>query len=171
MSNKTQIKLTIENDYNSNLSHQLKTESIQNLLTELDLFCEVSNHNFYNIIKELQPNKTYKDDYKDSLIVNAKGYYQGDWQEYKIFYNKKDTNIKTLNCLVDELEKSFTHEHDYIAKVNELIIINDKTYIGNNAEYYSFYINDIEFPNQNDVLNEFNYIYGIKYDILEIDID
>ena len=169
----TKIKVTINNDYDSDLAYNIRNEDIRYLLTELDIYCEVSNNSFINIVQELQTTITYncKSDYKDKLIVNATGYSQGDWQEYILYYNKKETNKGYLKQLVNLLEKSFTHQNNYIAYTNELVEIENKFYSGENTECFGFCVNEIEFPKSENVIKEFKDQFGIEYDIIECIID
>lgn len=166
-----QITVTIMNDYNSSLSYELRNENIEYLLSQLDLYCEVSNSNFINMVEQLQQNETYKDNYKDILTVNTTGYSQRDWQEYKLYYNKKNTDINTLNRLVNELEKSFTHQNDYFVTKYEEVTINNKVYKSEPIDYNSFCITNIEFPDDDDIIKEYINRFGIDYDNIEINID
>ena len=104
------------------------SENICDLLTELNLYCEIKNNSFVNIIEELQTTKNNSNNYTDRLIINAVGYCQSDWQEYTLHYNKDEVNKAYLKQLIKLLEKSFTHFNDYIAYVNELVTIDNKTY-------------------------------------------
>ena len=170
---KTKTKITIENDYNGTLSYELSNENIEYLLTKLDLYCEVSNNRLINIVEDLQKTTSYncKSDYTDKLIVNATGYNQSDWQKYILYYNKKETNKDYLKQLVDLLEKSFTHQNNYIAYITELIEIDNKFYSNENTECFGFCINEIEFPESENVIKEFNDQFGIEYDIIECNLN
>ena len=169
----TKTKITIENDYNSTLSYELSKGNIKYLLTKLDLYCEIINNSFINIVEELQTTNSYncKSDYIDKLIVNATGYSQGDCQEYTLYYNKKETNKDYLKQLVGLLEKSFTHQNDYIAYVSELIEIDNKFYSSENTDCFGFCVNDIEFPEKENVIKEFKDQFGVEYDIIECNIN
>lgn len=167
----TTTKVVIKKDYNTNLCYDIWNEDISYLLTKLDLCCEIKNNSFVNIIEELQTTKNYSNNYKDNLIVNAVGYSQSDWQKYTIYYNKDDVNKSYLKQLIKLLEKSFTHLNDYIAYVDELVTIDNKTYSSESTEYLGFCVNQIEFPQSENIIKEFKEQYGIEYDIIECTIN
>jgi hypothetical protein len=169
MTNKINIntKVVIKKDYNSNLSYDIRNQNIGYLLTELDLYCEIKNNSFVNIIKELQATNAYNNNYTDKLIINAVGYSQSDWQEYTLHYNKDEINKAYLKQLIKLLKKSFTHLNDYIAYVNELVTVDNKTYSSVNTECFGFCVNQTEFPESESIIKEFNEQFGIKYDTIE----
>jgi len=163
----TTTKVVIKEDYNSDLCYDIMNENICYLLTELDLYCEIKNNSFVNIIEELQTSKNYNNNYKDKKIVNAIGYSQSDWQEYTLYYNKDNVNKSYLKQLIKLLEKSFTHLNNYIAYVNELVTIDNKTYSSETTECFGFCVNKIEFPESENIIKEFDEQFDIKYDIIE----
>lgn len=165
---KTIIK--ISNDYYSDLSYQMFREQINYLVNELDIFCEVKNDKFENIVEREKRYLSSKDDYKNKTIVNAIGYSQGDWQEY-ILYHNLDENDNDLKILVDELKKSFTHFNDYFVEKFEQEEIKGKKFNSEVLDITSFSITDIEFPDENDILDAYIEIYGKDFDKCIIEVD
>jgi hypothetical protein len=157
----TKIKIEIDRDYYSTLSYDFWNDDIRYILEQLDLHCEISNNHLINIVNDLNKNKTYKDDYNTKTIVNATGYCQSDWQTYKLYYNK-DIDSDLLSQLIKLLERSFTHQNDYIVTKKEVIIIKGKEY-ETIEDYTSFCINHIEFPEDDDIIKEYIAIYGKDY--------
>lgn len=168
---KTLTKVTIENDYNSNLSYDMRNDDISYLLTELDLFCDIRNNNYINIVSELQYTTKYKDDYKNKIVVEAKGYSQSEWQYYTLYYNKDTINKKLLKQLINTLEKTFTHQNDYIATKTEVVIIDDKKFESEPIDYTGLYVSHIEFPTNDDIIKEYINQYGKDYNTIECNID
>lgn len=166
----TQIKISIENDYNSENSFDYWNNEIENVLTELDLYCEVKNSRFINPLENNNKTKDKKD-YKNKFFIDAFGYSQSDWQTYSIYYNRKDTNLNYFNELINLLKKSFTHKNDYIITKTEVVTINNKTFESDAIDYTTFSITDIEFPDANEIEKCYIEWYGKDFDIIEINID
>lgn len=160
--------IEISKDYNSGYCYQTKVEDINYLVNELDVFCETKNRNFINIIEEEKRYHSEKQYYKNKIIINAKGYSQGEWQDYILYYNKEE--IKTLKDksylenIVIHLERTFTHQNDYIVKKYEQTEIEGKIFNSEPYDYTNFYINYIEFPNNEDIMKEYTEIYGKDFD-------
>ena len=166
---KTIIK--ISTDYHSTLSHDEFLENIENIVNDgLDCFCEIKNDNLINVVEEKKNYFSAKEDYKNKTIVEAKGYSQGDWQTYTIYHNEKEGS-NNLSMLVEELEKTFTHQNDYFVENFEQTEINGKKFNSEPHDYTSFCIRHIEFPEKEDVLKEYIEIYGEDYDECIIKID
>ena len=163
------IKIEITNDYNSELSYDIRNENIRYLLTELDLYCEVSNTNYINIVEDLKSYSSNKEDYNTFTTVEAIGYSQGECQRYKLYYNK-DINKQYLKQLVTLLERSFTHQNDYFCTKKEILLLDGKEY-ETTLDYTSFCINTIEFPEAKDIIKEYTEQYGEDYDKILVDID
>jgi len=165
---KTIIKIQIENDYTSNDSHDFFIDEINELVNELDIFCEVKNNRLINVVNEAQKNDSNKDDYKKSVCVSAIGYSQSDWQDYIIYYNKES---KELEYLKEILKKTFTHQNDYFVSKFEVVTNKGKKYQSEAYDYTNFSITNIEFPNADEVLKEYLSIYGKDYDEVVINVD
>ena len=160
--------IEIQNDYNGSLSSELRNEDITYLVNKLDIFCEIRNNKFVNLIEKHKNYVTYEDEYSNNLVVYANGYSQNEWQEYTIYYNNYDDNLKRLVSL---LENTFTHQNGYILTKYEFTEIDGKIFKSEPIDYTSFCINHIEFPDEQDVINEYNCMYGIDYDKYIVNID
>ena len=160
--------IEISNDYNSDFCYQTKVEDINYLVNELDVFCELRNTNYINIIEQEKRYNSEKQDYKNKIIINAKGYSQSEWQDYILYYNEKE--LKTpkdrmyFSNLVKHLEREFTHQNDYITKKYEQTKIDGKIFNSEPYDYTCFYIDDIEFPNNEDIIKEYIGLYGEDFD-------
>jgi hypothetical protein len=163
--------IRISNDYLSNDAYNNHVEEIDTLVNEhINCHCEVANKTFHNLVEEQKRYATTKDEFKNKTIVDAIGYSQGDWQQYTIYHNLEEDS-KELCWLIDELKKSFTHMNDYVVEKFEREEINGKNFDAEPHDYTSFSIRDIEFPEKNDILERYNYIYGIDYDEVILDIN
>jgi len=159
--------LKIKQDYNGDLSYQYFTDEINYLVNQIDIYCEIKNNNFLNIVCQEKNYNSSKDQYKNKTIVDATGYSQGDWQTYVLHHNLKETN-KDLICLCNELKKSFTQFNDYTAQIIKRTEIAGILYESETIDNFSFSIRDIEFPDKKNILETYNDIYGINYDNYEI---
>ena len=162
--------LKIKQDFNGDLSYQYFTDEINYLVNNIDIFCKIKNNQFFNIVEQEKNYNSSKEQYKNKTIVEAYGYYQGDWQTYVLYHNLEQTNIDLI-YLCDELKKTFTHFNDYDAQIIKRIEIDGILYESETVESFWFCIRYIEFPDQNDILEAYNDIYGINYDSYEIDIN
>jgi len=168
--------LTIERDNFTDHSYNIFIEDIDHLVNELNVYCEVKNKNYINIV-ELQKRYTSNiDDYKNSIVIEATGYSQGDWQTYILHYNLNELETPTqktyLESLVNKLKRSFTHFNDYHCEKYEYIEIDGKRYVATESfESIGFAIDNIEFPNEEDVKQEYISMYGIDFDTIEININ
>ena len=166
---KTIIKIT--NDHYSTASHDEFLENVNYIVNEeIDCFCEVKNDRLANIIEEQKNYFSHKDEYKNKTIIEAKGYSQGDWQTYILYHNLDDDNEHILS-LVDLLEKTFTHMNDYWVEKFEQTEINGKKFNAEPHDHTSFCIRHIEFPEKEEVLEEYIEIYGKDFDEYIIKID
>lgn len=168
---KTTKKLTIVKDFNCHLCYELFAEDINYLVNELNVFCEIDNNDFTNIVEEQKRYNSYKDDYQDSETIISKGYVQSEYQYFKIYYNKFEIDTKLekeyLNQLFQLLENTFTHfNNDYYFEITETIILNGITYNSNVLESGVFFLYDCEFPTKEDIYREYNSVYsnGFEYD-------
>ena len=165
---KTIIKIEI--DYNSNLSHDYFIDEINYLVNEIDIFCEIKNNKYINIIEREKRYNSDKKDYKNKIIIDAIGYCQSEWQTYILYHNLEQDN-KELIELCNELKKTFTHFNDYqVTKYNQ-IEIDGNIFNSEAIDYTSFSIRYIEFPDKKDIISEYNSIYGIDYDEYIIEIN
>lgn len=167
--------IRITNDYNSDLSYEYFKEYIKNLVNELNIYCEVENKNFVNIVEQEKRYTSNIEDYKNSTVIKATGYHQSDWQIYTLYYNQNEIktpgNKAAFNELINQLERSFTHFNDYFVEKFERQTINGKVFNSEIIDCTSFVIDNIEFPTEEDIISSYNDIYGIDYDeyILEVD--
>tara|TARA_R110000772_G_scaffold258599_1_gene375843 strand:- start:443 stop:958 length:516 start_codon:yes stop_codon:yes gene_type:complete len=170
---KTIIK--ISTDYNSDLCYQSKVEDISYIVNEINVFCKLKNTNYINIIEKQKRYSSSENDYSNKVIINAKGYSQSDWQDYTLYYNEKeiDTPQKRIyfSDLVKYLERSFTHQNDYFVEKYEQTEIKGKIFNSEPIDYTSFFINHIEFPSNEDILNEYVEIYGKDFEEYIIEIE
>ena len=163
---KTLIKIT--NDYNSGIAEDSYRENINYIVNEIDVFCVLKNNDYQNIVNEERRYVTHKEGYKNSIQIEAKGYSQGDWQTYILYYNEKE--LKTpehrmyFSDLVKQLERTFTHKNNYNVEKFEQTEINGKEFNADPHDYTSFCVNHIEFPENDDIIKEYNEIYGKDYD-------
>lgn len=160
--------IEISNDYNSDFCYQTKVEDINYLVNELDVFCELRNTNYINIIEQEKRYNSEKEDYKNKIIINAKGYSQSEWQDYILYYNENELSTPQkrmeFSNLVKHLEREFTHQNDYITKKYEQTKIDGKIFNSEPYDYTCFYIDDIEFPNNEDIIKEYIGLYGEYFD-------
>lgn len=164
---KTEIEINIDNF--GSLSYDYFIESTNELVNEIDLFCEVKNNKFSNIVEDEKRYDSNKEDYKNTFIVSAKGYSQSEWQEYTIYTNEdKDSN--SMLILMEHLQRTFTHFNDYSVNKYDIKTIEGIEYKGESYDYTTFCIDYIEFPSNEDIKREYKEIYGKDYDSLYIDI-
>jgi len=167
--------LIIEKDNFSNLSYDMFIEDINYLVNELNIYCEVKNKDYLNIVEQEKRYQSSIEDYKNSIAIEAKGYSQSEWQTYILHYND-DELISSMQknyfeSLLNQLKRSFTHFNDYLCQKYEYIEINGKKYIENESfDTCGFVIENIEFPNEEEVKQEYISMYGIDFDTIEINI-
>ena len=168
---KTIIKIT--NDYNLDLSYQSKVDDINMIVNEINVLCKTKNNSYINLIEQEKIYASEQEDYKNKIVIEAKGYSQGEWQTYTLYYNEKE--IKTpqhkiyLSDLIQHLERSFTHNNDYSVEKYEQTEIDGQMFNSESHDYTSFSIVHTEFPDDNDIIEEYKSIYGVDYDIYLID--
>ena len=169
---KTLVKITP--DHNSTASYDAFKADINCLANELNIFCEIKNNDFINIIEEQKRYVTEKDEYTDSIVIDATGYSQSDWQTYTIHYNKKEIEgeIKKayFYALIKELKRSFTHFNDYFCekfeyietKKGKLAVVNEP------YDFVTICVDTVEFPTKENIETEYLEIYGKDFDKIEI---
>ena len=166
----TTIKIVISTDYYSGLSDMKYEDDINYLANELDVFAEISNNDYTNIIEEQKRYSSSKEDYNGSVLVESTGYSQGEWQRTKIYYNKEDDNIQLLEQLTTLISRMFTHRNDYSVVKKEVIHHNGREY-ETDIDHATFSINHIEFPEEEDIIREYDETYGGNYDDYELHTD
>ena len=169
---KTLIK--IEKDNYSNLAYEQKIEDINLIVNEIDVFCIIKNNDFENIVNNQRRYSTHKEGYNECISISAVGYSQSEWQDYVLYYNidKEDKKqVAYLASLVQHLERSFTHNNNYIASKINYVTIEGKTFETAAEDYSGFCIPWCEFPSEDEVLNSYLEIYGEDYDKAEININ
>lgn len=163
---KTIIRISI--DYVSHFAYESKIEDINYLVNEINVFCEIKNRDYTNLIEQEKRYHSEKEDYKNKIIVNAKGYSQSDWQVYVLYYNEKELKTpKDRMCfsdIVKHLERTFTHQNSFFVEKFDKTEINGKAFNSDPYDYTSFAIDHIEFPNDDDILKEYTSIYGEDFD-------
>ena len=166
---KTIIKIT--NDHYSTASHDEFLENVNCIVNDgLEVFCEIENNRMTNVVEHQKNYIFNKEDAKNKTIVEATGYSQGDWQTYILYHNVEDNN-NDLQLLIEELEKTFTHMNDYWVEKFEQTEINGKKFNAEPHDHTSFCIRHIEFPEKEEVLEEYIEIYGKDFDESIIEID
>ena len=167
--------LRITNDIYSTLSYDMFIEDITYLVNELNLFCKIANNSMVNNVEDKKLYLSSESEYTDKLIVEAKGYSQGDWQEFTLYYNEADLKDKQkkayFESLVTQLERSFTHFNDYSCELFEREEIDGKVFDADPHDWTTFCIDDIEFPDEEDVKQRHNEIYGVNHDEIIIEIN
>ena len=164
---KTIIRIT--NDYNGTLSYDNFKEYINYLVHEMDIFCEVKNNKFNNIVEDEKNYAGNKDDYSKQTIVNATGYSQNEWETYVLYHNLEEDD-RNLISLVKQLKRSFTHFNDYQVEKFERTTIDGKDFDSEPHDYTCLCIDFIEFPEKKDIIKEYNEIYGVDYDEYIVEI-
>ena len=164
---KTIIRIT--NDYNGTLSYDNFKEDINYLVNEMDIFCEVKNNNLNNIVEDEKNYAGNKDDYSKQTIVNATGYSQNEWETYVLYHNLEEDD-RNLISLVKQLKRSFTHFNDYQVEKFERTTIDGKDFDSEPHDYTCLCIDFIEFPEKEDIIKEYNEIYGVDYEEYIIEI-
>lgn len=163
-----QIRVTIAKDYYSDTAYEYFRDDIEQIVNKLNVFCEIKNRKFVNIVEECKLYASNKDDYTNVKTVMAKGYTQSEWQEYTLYYNG---NIDEVDELIDILKRSFTHNNNYIATKKVSIEQGGLTFTSvDNYDVVHFAITDIEFPTDDDIIKRYNSLYGVDYDMIVLDV-
>ena len=164
---KKQTVIRINNDYMSTLAYDGRNQDIAYLVNEeLEVHCTVANKQFLNPVKTDRSNEKFK----HVKTITAKGYSQGDWQEYTLRFNCSEDN-QYLKQLITHLERTFTHQNNYMVEKFERVEIDGKTFDADPHDFEHFYIDHIEFPEKEDVLKAYIDIWGEDFDEFEINID
>jgi len=169
---KTLLKIT--KDYYSESSYENFKNDVNYLVNELRVYCSVANNSFNNIVEDGKKYKTLSyGDFSNKIEIEAKGYSQCEWQLYILSYNEDELNTPQkrmyFSSLVKQLERSFTHFNDYFCEKFEYTEIEGKKFISSESyDSVGFGISHIEFPEIEDVKKEYDNIYGVDYDYIEI---
>ena len=159
---KTIIK--VKPDYDSSLAWELYKEFLQTISEDQDIHVTNKNSDFLNVLPIEITGKGYradKPDYKNQLTIECRGYSQGDWDTYTIYYNELTDDIKLL---AEELKKIFTHKNEYyLQEIEELESGHSKV-----IDTYGLVISNVEFPDKEDIEKEIKEQYNLKYDELII---
>jgi hypothetical protein len=140
-------------------------EDIDYIVAEIDVDCRISNHRFNNPIGS--------DDsplFKHTEVVEATGYCQSDWQTYTLTHRGLESEKELLDELIALLKKTFTHKNNYFVEKFERTEIDGKVFNAEPHDFTSFAITDIEFPEEEDIINAYISEYGEDYDEVEVDI-
>lgn len=163
--------IRISRDHHGDGAYRCFVDEINYLVNEeVNCYCEVADNSFINIVEQEKNYATSEGEFANKTIVDAIGYYQGEWQRYTIHHNLEQDN-DALHRLVCELRKSFTHMNSYIVEKFERTEINGKNFDAEPHDYTTFSIRHIEFPDEQDVLVEYTDIYGVDYDECIIEIN
>lgn len=167
---KTVIRIT--NNYQSDDAHREWKEDISYFVNEelKPLQAVTGNNRFQNVVEDVKDYSVEESELENVSTVVAKGYVQGDWQEYTIYHNQDREDEKFVKFL-ELLKRSFTHKNDYWVEKFERTGIDGKTFDAQPHDHTSFSITHIEFPSEEDVLKEYQDIYGKDFDEYEINID
>lgn len=172
----TTKKLTIVKDFDCHYCYELFAEDIEYLVNELNVHCETTNNNYINIIETKKRYNSCKDDYQNSKTIISKGYIQGEYQSFKIYYNKFeiDTKVKKeyLNQLFQLLENKFTHfNNDYYFEITETMILNGITYNSNVLDSGMFSLYNCEFPTKEEIFKEYDSVYSNEFEYDKVIIE
>lgn len=166
---KTIVRI-IDNCTSDNAYNDWK-ESVEQIVNgELIVHCEIANSDYNNVVEDVKNYQTDINDFKKQTTVIAKGYSQGDYINYTLYHNEKEDS-KPLRWLVEELEKTFTHQHDYWVEKFERAEIDGKTFDAEPHDYTSFCIRHDEFPDREEVRESYIAIYGEDFDEIIVDIN
>ena len=76
-----------------------------------------------------------------------------------------------FESLLNQLKRSFTHFNDYYCQKYEYMEIDGKKYIEKESfDSTALVIDYLEFPNEEEVKQEYISMYGIDFDTIEINI-
>lgn len=159
------IIYSIEQDFISQNAWYMYLEDVQNLYKyELGekVFITHENRSLAGLgIAELDSNveEEQLEEYDSKTIVTAKGYSQGDWEEYTLYYNEAELSeqeLETLEILKVELSKLYTHKNDYSVTALEVREIDGKQWsTPYEVENGLFSITHVEFPEDEDIVQAF----------------
>ena len=90
--------IRINKDYDSQLSWEDRNDDIAFIINEqIDVVCEIENTSLINIVEDnrnhIAPDKS---EFDAKTIVTAKGYSQGDWQQYTLYHHSDDKERQSI---------------------------------------------------------------------------
>ena len=166
--------LTIREDVYSDQAYREFIEDINYLVNELNVFCEIKNNSKINIVEDEKRYLSSKDDYSDSVVINAVGYSQSEWQKYTIYYNECELNTPKkrsyFDSLIDQLRKSFTHFNDYSCELSSQTTIDGVEFYSAPFDFTTLSIRSIEFPSESEIVEIYNNTYGENYDEIVVEL-
>lgn len=166
--------LRIERDNYNDIAQMDFTDEINYLVNELNIYCEQTNNNYINIVEQEKRYSSSKEEYDSIIEVSSIGYSQGDYINYIIHYNKEDLKDKKVLSVFNQLNKvlsnTFTHyNNQYTCSLYEYTVINNKTFINEEPiDTNCIVLTHIEFPEDNDIIEEYNNIFGLNYNEIEV---
>ena len=163
--NNEKIGIKISQDCYGETSYNNYIEDINYLVNELDVFCDIANDNFENIVENEKMYESKPSDYLSKTEIEARGYSQSEWQVYTIYHSEP------IDDLIKQLQRSFTHFNDYIVEKYEYIEKDGEIFEKEPHDYTSFAIDYVEFPNENDIMEEYLSLYGEDYDKIHIQLN
>ena len=149
------IQLVVSDDYNSGLSYAIYKEDLEICAEDLDIIVKNQNYKNNNVLKDYD--RSVSMDYKYKKTIECTGYSQGDWDTYTIYYKVWNDQTQLLAELLSQL---YTHKHDYLVEVNEILDHDHSKKI----EFFGITINDVEFPD-NERIREEIVEYCLDHDI------
>lgn len=157
--------IRISNDITGDTAYNEFCDEIYYLVNDanIEVECEVKNDSYINIVEEKKNYSTSGTKFLYKTEVEAKSYSQGDWQTYILYHNAERDN-ETLQRLVEELKKSFTHLNSYCVEKFERMEVDGKNFDAEPHDMTWFAIRDIEFPRESDVRASYIDIYGEDFD-------
>ena len=161
--------IRISNHYQSIGAHDEWCEDINYFANEIQVHCSTSNSDYINQVSEHQTYTPSKADLPKVKRIEAHGYCQSEWQEYKLRYACEDDD-KNLVALIRLLERTFTHKNDYYVEKFERDEIDGKNFDADPHDFTGVSITHIEFPDKEDVLAAYIDQYGKDFDEYEITI-
>jgi len=142
-------KLVVWNDYDSDCSWELYKDNLHDLLDGLDVRVENKNDRNVNVLEKVNSH-IKASEYKHYLNVYCQGYSQGDWDEYKIYFDYDEGFVEErsrIEDVIEELRKLYTHKNDYRVEQIEVLDSGHKKTLNN----FFFPILNVEFPNNSDI--------------------
>lgn len=140
--------LRITPDHDTDIVYSQRVDDINYLVNELDVYCEIRNNHYINIVEEEKRYSSDEENYTDSIRINATGYSQSEWQEYKLYFNSEDIKSQQekiyFDQLVQYLERTFTHLNQYFCELYHKTEINGEEFTSSPFECYSLTLTETE---------------------------
>ena len=149
--------LKVKPNYDSSLAWDMYKESLRTISEDQDIHVVNQNRNFLNVL----PTDGNVEDYENQIEIVCRGYVQGEWDTYTIYYHELTDSIKLI---AEELKKLFTHQNDYcIQEIEKLDSGHSKV-----IDTHGLIISDVEFPEKEDIKNAIQDQLNLDYDELII---